>query len=315
MSLCVAMSTITLKHEVDQLECATHEGSEKFALEVQSFSERFLSRSLTDFLKFGQFLVKTKEKGGYRELAELHESSFFKTVVAFAQAFSTLCVTHQQRLLALKCPYWTISCLRKLPKIPSEQFENFLAQVEFQSQQVEILSAKQIETVARQFLVRRRNYLALGQLVTEEDWQLVAEKLHLSEEQLKAVQFETFQLAQVNWETGEAEFKTDEILEALELCGIAPDVLLSHPVRLKRRVTLTEAENLQLKQETQELKQEKDEKERHNLSLQQENTQLRQQLAESQKSSQGEKSEPIDFLQKSGIGSRGQNSFSNDSPS
>ncbi len=126
--------------------------------------------------------------------------------------------TKLQKWVSRKVTNWSVAALRELSKATGKM--------------IKILITESDGTAGG--IKKCLNYLTPGEKATEDDWELVARKFRISDQDLDALKQEALQQASTNLETGETELRVENLIQALNSFGYDSDKVLP---KQQRRAT------------------------------------------------------------------------------
>lgn len=208
--------------------------------------ERTLSlprQTLQDIVQWGNTFLKKAQNE--KELTELYGSQLVSGCMAIAQWWQTLSENQCRAFEALSLVYCPLPLASKFSKLPLQLLDDCLAALQKQAQKAQ-LTLNQITRTLNQFIAKTK--LHLGEPLADEHWYAIQKKLALNNLELKEIQQQAKQLAEIAPDTGDREIHTETVVEILKERGYQTEQLQPKP-KIKR---YSPAEVEQIKQEQEQ---------------------------------------------------------------
>lgn len=184
----------------------------------------FVSRTFNELVTLGQKLNQiqsscinqqgTREgKSTFNQWLDSKEFGSSKYLAKSAMAISNWYFSLElklQKWVSRRVTRWSVAALRELSKATGKM--------------IKILIKESDGTAGG--IKKRLNYLTPGEKVTDEDWELVARKLRISDQDLDTLKQEALQQPSSDLETGEKELKVENLIQTLNNFGYDSDKLL-----------------------------------------------------------------------------------------
>ncbi len=184
-------------------------------------------RSLTYYLSCGEYFAAQKPsltKDAWKEFKARSGGSFTDNCLKIHRWWGSLSEHLQHELENSPFPsYLPLNGTLNLVKVPIESLSECLKRFRDSLSEEGDLPAKNVSAIAKLFHIKRKTYLVLEEIMTLDDWGLIARKFKLNPESLAPIQQRAQQLA-----LHETVF-TDQAVQALSELGYHPLRVLPKP--------------------------------------------------------------------------------------
>ena len=192
----------------------------------------FPTYSIVNYVDFGKVCREKKATVSTKEWKQFKErwGDLVEQCIKIANWWESLTQEWREKIASLPFDNIDKSGLSKLAQVPLEAISQWYSNITASLEELGYLRSKDLGGMASQFISKPITHLKLGETLTEDDFTFVAEKYHLTPEQLDSLKGKTQQLEQ--------NPVVEHLLKALKEMELDPFLILSKGDRQMWRLTM-----------------------------------------------------------------------------